>query len=77
MAILPLSEMPIAANAIDLTGSAGNAFSLIAQANTFCRNLGWSKERTDEIQKQMKASDYENLLLVFDENFGDYCTLYR
>ena len=31
----------------------------------------------DEITKQMTSGDYENLLEVFDSNFGMFVTLYR
>jgi len=31
----------------------------------------------NEIMKEMMSGDYENLLQVFDENFGSIVTLYR
>ena len=73
----PLEDMPQAKNSIDLTGSQGNAFALIGQARTFCRNLGWSKEKRTEIEEEMMAGDYEHLIAVFEKHFSDYCTLYR
>jgi hypothetical protein len=59
---------------IDLTGPDGNAFSLMGQAQAFARQLGWDAEK---IIKEMKSGDYENLVEVFDNYFGDYVVLER
>jgi acid stress-induced BolA-like protein IbaG/YrbA len=59
---------------IDLTGPDGNAFALMAYASRFAKQLGLDKEA---IIKDMMSSDYEHLLQVFDEHFGDYVILYR
>lgn len=59
---------------IDLTGPAGNAFSLIATAGSLAKQLALDKK---QIQSEMMAGDYENLLKVFDKYFGEYVTLYR
>jgi hypothetical protein len=59
---------------IDLTGPAGNAFSLMGVAQDFARQLGWNAE---EIITEMKSGDYENLVEVFDSYFGDYVVLER
>ena len=56
---------------IDLTGEQGNAFYLLGLAN----NLG--KEKRQKIHDEMTSGDYEHLIEVFDENFGEYVTLYR
>ena len=59
---------------IDLTGPDGNAFVLIGTAGRLAKQLGLDES---EIQSEMMAGDYENLLKVFDKYFGDYVTLYR
>ena len=59
---------------IDLTGPAGNAFSLMGVAQDFARQLGWDAE---EIITEMQDGDYENLVEVFDSYFGDYVVLER
>lgn len=59
---------------IDLTGPEGNAFFLLARAETYGRQLGFD---TEEIIEEMKSGDYENLVTVFDRFFGDYVILER
>mgnify|MGYP001571405297 FL=1 len=59
---------------IDLTGSAGNAFSLMSQATMWAKELNLD---ANEIITNMKSGDYENLVKVFDENFGHFCILER
>ena len=59
---------------IDLTGPEGNAFSLMARASDFAKQLGFDAE---EIIEEMKSGDYENLVSVFDKYFGDYVVLER
>ena len=59
---------------IDLTGPDGNAYALMAYAERFARQLGLNSEK---IIEDMKSSDYENLLQVFDSNFGSYVILER
>ena len=59
---------------IDLTGPEGNAFMLLSYAKSFSENLG--KDST-EIINQMTSGDYENLIKVFDDTFGDFVILER
>lgn len=59
---------------IDLTGPQGNAFYLLGTASNLAKQLGLD---TDVILNEMKSSDYENLLQVFDSYFGHFVTLYR
>lgn len=59
---------------IDLTGEQGNAFVLMGIAGRLAKQLNKDKEN---IIKRMMAGDYENLLKVFEEEFGDYVDLYR
>ena len=59
---------------IDLTGPEGNAFSLMARATSFAKQLGFDD---GQIIEEMKSGDYENLISVFDKYFGDYVILER
>jgi hypothetical protein len=59
---------------IDLTGPEGNAYVLLGYAKTFAKQL--HKDGKD-ITNRMMSGDYENLLKVFDEEFGDFVILWR
>ena len=59
---------------IDLTGPDGNAFVLLGYANRLAKELGLDGKK---IQSDMTSGDYENLVNVFDKNFGEFVTLYR
>jgi hypothetical protein len=73
--IKTLKEMPRAEKIeIDLTGPNGNAFYLIGLATNLCENFDLDAE---VVRKEMMAGDYENLLQVFDNYFGEIVNLYR
>jgi hypothetical protein len=59
---------------IDLTGPDGNAYYLLAQVESLARQLDLNSAI---ILDQMRAGDYENLVLVFDRYFGDHVILER
>ena len=59
---------------IDLTGPDGNAFALLAYAKRFAQQLNYD---FNQIKDEMTSSDYENLVQVFDEYFGDFVILER
>lgn len=59
---------------IDLTGPDGNAFVLLGRAAQYARELGLDGNK---ICQEMKESDYENLIQVFDKYFGDFVILER
>ena len=59
---------------IDLTGPDGNAFVLMAYVDRFARKLGLDPVT---IKAEMREGDYENLIKVFDEWFGDFVILER
>ncbi len=59
---------------IDLSGPEGNAFSLLAMAEKFAEDLNLD---APAILEDMRSSDYEHLLDVFEEHFGEYVTLDR
>ena len=62
---------------IDLTGPQGNAFYLLGLAKRWAKELQFSDSYRDEMLEKMKSSDYENLIKVFDDEFGSIVTLYR
>ena len=62
---------------IDLSGPEGNAFVLLGMAANFCKQLGYSKEKTEDIISEMKLTDYEGLIYTFDREFGQFVTLWR
>lgn len=62
---------------IDLTGPEGNAFVLMGYAKRFGKDLGMSESEINSLIENMKSSDYEHLVQVFDDAFGSYVTLYR
>ena len=58
---------------IDLQGPDGNAFFLMAQADSWLRQM----KRRDEfnaMRTEMMSGDYNNLLRVFKSKFGDLVT---
>jgi len=57
---------------IDLTGPGGNAFYLLSVAKNLSKQIGLDFSK---IMAEMTASDYENLIQVFDRYFGDYVDL--
>ena len=59
---------------IDLTGPEGNAFVLLGYAKKLANQLDLNY---DIIRTEMTSSDYENLIQVFDEYFGEYVILER
>ena len=59
---------------IDLTGPDGNAFALMGYAKSLARQLNLDFK---SIQTEMMSGDYENLINVFEKNFGEFVTLYR
>ena len=59
---------------IDLTGPDGNAFALMGYAKRFAKQLNLD---SNKIIKNMMSGDYENLIQVFDDNFGDFVILER
>jgi len=59
---------------IDLTGPQGNAFFLIGTAGNLAKQFGMDSKK---ITSEMMSGDYENLIEVFDREFGSVVTLYR
>jgi len=59
---------------IDLTGPQGNAYCLLGYAQDFCKQMG---KDFAPIKEKMVSGDYENLLKVFDKEFGAVVDLER
>ena len=57
---------------IDLAGPDGNAFALMAMAQTWGKQLGLD---TQAIIADMQSGDYEHLLEVFETNFQHVAVL--
>lgn len=62
---------------IDLTGPDGNAYALMGYVRNFGRQLSWDSEKIQELINEMMEGDYENLLQVFDREFGTFVILER
>ena len=70
MAIIP--RTPVTREVIDLGGPQGNAYYLLGRAQNLSKQLDLDVEA---ILKEMKASDYDNLVKVFDKYFGEFVDL--
>ena len=62
---------------IYLSSPDGNAFALIGIAKDLSKQLDKSKEEIDLLINDMMSSNYEHLIKVFDDNFGEYIDLIR
>jgi len=62
---------------IDLTGEQGNSFFLLGMVRSLGTQIGFDKEKISNVQQEMMSGDYENLVQIFDREFGDYVILYR
>ena len=60
---------------IDLTGPQGNAFFLLGYAKKLAKQLDF--EDVEGLLDDMQSSDYEHLIQVFDEHFGEFVILER
>ena len=59
---------------IDLQGPQGNAFVLMGYADDFLRQMG-RRDEFNAMRAEMMSGDYNNLIRIFEENFGDYVEL--
>ena len=71
------SKQPKSEIVLDLTGPDGNAFALMGYATRFAKDLDYSKQEIEDLMKKMQSGDYENLLKVFDDEFGEFVILER
>jgi len=67
-------EMSLDVNWMDLTGPDGNAFVILGNAMRWASQLGldW-----DAIHKDATSDDYDHLVDVMEDHFGEYVTFYR
>ena len=68
------SKTPQSEIVIDLTGPDGNAFALLAYAKRFAQQFDLD---FNKIKDEMTSSNYENLIQVFDDYFGEIVILER
>jgi hypothetical protein len=59
---------------INLNSPEGNAFNLLGVARRLCKATG---KDFNLISKDMTSGDYDQLIEVFDLNFGDFVILYK
>lgn len=59
---------------IDVSGPGGNAYAIIGCAVYWAKKMG---KDHDSIVERMMAGDYENLLSVFDSEFGEFIDIFR
>ena len=62
---------------IDLTGPQGNAYYLLGLAKRWGKELDMSQSYINTMIGKMMSGDYENLVKVFDDEFGSIVTIYR
>ena len=60
---------------IDLDGPSGNAFCLLGLAASYLKQLEKSKDDIETILAEMKSGNYDNLLIVFERELGEYVIL--
>ena len=62
---------------IDLASPQGNAFYLMGTAKSYAKQLGYDDDQVIALINEMQSSDYDNLIEVFDQHFGDYVDLIK
>lgn len=60
---------------IDLDGPVGNAFALLELAAKYLKQLEKSEDDIETILAEMKSGNYDNLLIVFERELGEYVIL--
>ena len=62
---------------IDLKGPEGNSNMLLAYARKLGYTLGLTEEEVKDVVNEMQCGDYEHLVRVFEEHFGNSVIMYR
>ena len=57
---------------INIDGPDGNAFMLLGLAKRFLKQLERSSDDIDIIISEMQSGNYDNLLIVFQRELGEY-----
>ena len=68
------ARQPVREIVIDLNGPEGNAFYLLGIARRLSGQFGYDSQ---QIFNEMQNGDYENLIQVFDNYFGNVVILER
>jgi len=68
------ARSPYRKHEILLSGPDGNAFALMGTARRLAKELGLDGRA---IMAEMQTGDYEHLLQVFDQHFGEVVDLVR
>ena len=64
---------------VDLEGPEGNAHYILAMAQVLCKQLkdvDAGKYNWDKIHAEMTSGDYNNLVLTFENYFGEFVDIY-
>ena len=77
MAIKSVTELNKGKIQIDLTGPQGNAYYLIGFAQKNLKDVGKTRDEITTLIEEMKSSDYDNLITIFDRKLGNYVDLFR
>jgi hypothetical protein len=75
MTIIRKNDLPFRKRQIFLSSSEGNAFVLMGFAKQIDEQLCRTKEEIDNRRERMMAGDYENLIQVFDDEYGQWFDL--
>jgi hypothetical protein len=62
---------------INLSKPEGNAFDLIAVADSLGKQLRKSPEERAAIRDEMMSSDYDHLVAVLDKHYGMFIDIYE
>jgi hypothetical protein len=60
---------------IDLQGPQGNAYALLGIAKSLSKQLRFPMDKAEGIVVDMMQGSYNDLLTVFEHNFGEYVQL--
>jgi len=77
MAIRDINTKPDNKPFIDLSGQDGGAFQIIGTAKIIAKQLPALIPNINDIVEEMQSGDYENLVAVFEREFGEYIDIYR
>ena len=60
---------------VDCSGPNGNAFYLLGLAQDLAKRCDYTQNEIDKMMTELKSSDYEHLIKVFDKHFGSIVDL--
>lgn len=62
---------------IDISGPDGNAWVLLGLASSYAKQIGYTDVHRLGLLEDMQSGDYEHLIQVFDQHFGNIVNLVR